>query len=135
MPRPESEPNQPEPGYSYFLILPERVAKRIQRHYRGTIPPRVLRPFWRKMNRDLRYQQRVFRKVDQILKVMLDATTTDVGRWPRGLRETLGVFALVGYGLETAVEEMLLQIPEEELAVWEEKVVLLHIQELKHKGE
>jgi hypothetical protein len=40
---------------------------------------------------------------------------------------------------------MLLQVPEEELAVWEEKVkqtgkpleqvVFQHIQELKHKGE
>lgn len=135
--------NPPESGHTYCFTVPEWVAKRITRHYPdGGISAKAMRPFWRRMKNPA-YRRRIFERVDAIWKNHLDETGTEPSHWPRNLTETLGVFAFVSQRFEDAVEEMVLQLSEEELAAWEEKVkqtgrpleheVLLFIQERQHE--
>lgn len=124
MPRENSQLNlQPEVGNKLWVIAPPHIVKKVKRYYGDRpIPPRALRPFWRRMEEDPRYKRRIYKKVDDILAVMLDETTPSPGDWPQNLRDILGVFRLVGGALQTAMEETLLELPEAALAAFEEEV-------------
>lgn len=98
-------------------ILPPGLSERICAYYgRNYLTKKVMAPFWRKFNHDGAFQDRIWRKADELFDTIFDEETHSWGNWPADPQECAAIGFILGKLLQNNVDELVFTANEVELA-------------------
>jgi hypothetical protein len=133
-----------------FLVVPPELLLQIQSHYekrtRGNvISHRAMKPVFDRYMHEPAFCERVHAIAGELNDVVFDPDSREWGDWPTDLQEAIAVGFVLGVYLEVGIDQMLLELPEEELSFVEQEckerslslaeIVIDRLSEMKQPGE
>jgi hypothetical protein len=102
---------------SVHAVLPPGLSERVCAYYgRNYLTKKVMAPFWRKFNHDGAFQDRIWRKADELFDTIFDEDTHSWGNWPTDPPECAAIGFILGKLLQNRVDELVFTANEVELA-------------------
>lgn len=133
-----------------YLVVPPELLLRIEAEHGkrtrgGVISHRALQPLFDRYMHEPAFCERVHAIAGELNDVVFDPDSREWGPWPTDLQEAIAVGFVLGVYLEAGLDQMLLELPEEELSFIEQEckerslslaeIVIDRLSETKRSGE